>query len=99
MRFLPLQLFWYHIGESDSNDYCNAKKRKRATRGQELENAMDSNFDGIITFEEVLAFMNKNMKKNVDSLHMKDWAQQQWERMDKNQDGSVTHQEMQTYLG
>ena len=83
----------------DLNDYCYHKKRKRATRGHELESAMDSNFDGIITFEEVLAFVNKNMTKNVDSRNVKDWAQQQWELMDKNQDGSVTHQEIQTYLG
>ena len=60
---------------------------------------MDSNEDGVVLFEEVLAFANQKMQGNVDPQHMKDWAQQQWELMDKNQDGSVSHQEIQTYLG
>ena len=93
--FFPLNRSFQY----DSSDYCYDKKRKRATRGQRLWNTMDSNEDGVVSFEEVLAFANQKMQGNVDPQHMKDWAKQQWELMDKNQDGSVSHQEIQTYLG
>ena len=58
---------------------------------------MDSNQDGIIVFEEALAFTNITKMENGNSEF--DWATRQWTLMDKNQDGYVTPNEMQIYLG
>ena len=81
----------------DYNDYCADKKRKREINEWDDFSSMDSNQDGIIVFEEALAFTNIAKMENVNS-HL-DWATRQWTLMDKNQDGYVTPNEMQIYLG
>ena len=81
----------------DLNDYCADKKRKREINEWDDFSSMDSNQDGIIVFEEALAFTNIAKMENVNS-HL-DWATRQWTLMDKNQDGYVTPNEMQIYLG
>merc|ERR1712080_201609 len=58
---------------------------------------MDSNQDGVVLFEEALAF--KNITKMENGNPDFDWAKRQWALMDNNQDGYVTPKEMQTYIG
>ena len=62
--------------------------------------SLDLNHDGTISFEETLKFKNITERRNKNQIETSDfaWAKKQWGLMDNNQDGTVTPQELQTYL-
>ena len=81
----------------DYDDYCPDKRRKREINEWEGFSTMDLNQDGIILFEEALAFENITKMENGNPDF--DWTKRQWALMDNNQDGYVTPKEVQMYLG